>query len=273
MPELPEVETTLRFIRPRVINQRVTNVIIRQPSLRYRIPADLSLIIVDNKVKSLVRRAKYLVFNFDKGNLLIHLGMSGNLRITNISSKLQKHDHFDIIFGATVMRYNDPRRFGCIVWEEDGVKDRVRGSLLDKLGIEPLSNKFTAEKLFGLMQGKNTPIKQFIMDARFVVGIGNIYASEILWRSRISPLRSTKECLKDECQVLCSSIKEVLNKAIKSGGSTIKDFYGADGKPGYFALQLNVYGKEGKKCPTCSYKIKRVMQGQRATFYCDNCQL
>ena len=268
MPELPEVETTLRFIRPRIMNESVTNVIIRQPSLRYKVRDDLPGILKSKKVLNVSRRAKYILLNFTHGNLIMHLGMSGSIKIADTNHPLHKHDHVDIVFTNLIMRYNDPRRFGCIVWEGE----KQEKSLLNNLGVEPLTKIFNGELLYRLTRGRSTSIKQFIMDSKFIVGVGNIYASESLWEAKIDPTKPAKECSINQCAYLSDAIKQILNKAIKAGGSTIRDFKGADGKPGYFALQLNVYGKEKESCPACGSAIKRIVQGQRASFYCDTCQ-
>lgn len=268
MPELPEVETIVRSIREKIIHRKVSDTIVRQRSLRYKITPNIKKILGGQETHEISRRAKYILIKLDKGSLIIHLGMSGSIKITDAAEPLEKHDHFDLVFDDLILRYNDPRRFGCILWEEDIETSR----LLTKLGVEPLSDEFNGDYLYRITRGRRKNIKQFIMDAENLVGVGNIYASEALWKSCIAPDKVADSCSIKQCELLVQFIKNTLESAILSGGTTIKDFKSTDGKLGYFARELQVYGKEGDPCPRCNSIIKRIVLGQRSSFYCTNCQ-
>ena len=269
MPELPEVETTKRGIEPYIINNHVVDIQLRHTQLRWPIPQDLLAHIKNEKVISIDRRAKYLLLNFTTGTLLIHLGMSGNLRICPLGSAAQKHDHADFIFPDCLLRFTDPRRFGAILWL--GLQPQL-SPLLNKLGPEPLSNDFNSQYLYTLAKGRKLPVKQFIMDQKVVTGIGNIYATEALFTAGISPTRCANNISQKRYQLLVDTIKDILRLAIQQGGTTLKDFVGGDGKPGYFQQTLHIYGKAGEKCPHCQTPLKTVKLGARTTVYCHKCQ-
>jgi len=269
MPELPEVETSRLGISPHLINKPVTDVVLRHTQLRWKIPQDL-LSLIENKILiSIARRAKYLLFNFSTGTLLIHLGMSGSLRICPINSVAQKHDHVDIIFSDCLLRFTDPRRFGAILWL--GLTPELC-SLLSKLGPEPLSSDFTAQSLYQLAKNRKLPVKQFIMDQKVVTGVGNIYATEALFIAGIKPTRAVGNISEKRYQVLVDAIKDILEKAIQQGGTTLKDFVGSDGKPGYFQQTLQIYGKAGQNCPVCATALKALKLAARNSVYCPSCQ-
>ena len=270
MPELPEVETTLRGISPCITGQTVRKVIIRDGRLRWPVPRQLNKYLSGETIKHVQRRGKYLLINTASGTVIIHLGMSGNLRITDASQKAVKHDHVDILFeNNTCLRFHDPRRFGCVLWTK---KDPLDHKLLSTLGVEPLDNDFTGEYLYDRSRGKKVAIKQFLMNSKIVVGVGNIYASEALFLAGIHPLRSASRISSDRYDLLAQVIKKVLHSAIKQGGTTLRDFVSSEGKPGYFKQQLNVYGREGEDCTVCGAPIKQIRQGQRSTYYCSQCQ-
>ena len=269
MPELPEVETSKRGISPHIIDKPICDVQLRHTQLRWPIPQNLLIHIKNEKVISIERRAKYLLINFATGTLLIHLGMSGSLRICPLGSTPQKHDHADFIFPECLLRFTDPRRFGAILWL--GLQPEL-SSLLNKLGPEPLSEAFNSQYLYTTAQGRKLPVKQFIMDQKVVTGVGNIYATEALFISGINPSRSAGNISQKRYQILVDIIKEILQQAIKQGGTTLKDFVGGDGKPGYFQQTLHVYGKAGEKCPNCDTPLKTVKLAARTTVYCSKCQ-
>ena len=270
MPELPEVETTLRGISPHIKNKVITQVNIYNGNLRWPIDKHLNHKLADKKLLNLTRRGKYLILEFDNGSLLLHLGMSGSLRISTAKTPLEKHDHFEIIFNNKKrLRLRDPRRFGSVLWTED---DWQNHKLLISLGPEPLTDEFNLEYLYEKSRNKSVAIKSFIMNSHIVVGVGNIYASEALFRSGIHPTRQTKRISKQRFETLIIAIKEILKKAIDEGGTTLKDFTNAEGKPGYFAQQLNVYGRGDQPCHVCSTKIKNKVISQRATYFCPSCQ-
>ncbi len=269
MPELPEVETTLRGISPHIVKQTVKQVIIRRPNLRWPIPTELPNLITAQRLLNITRRGKYLLFEFANGHAMIHLGMSGNLRIVDASSSANSHDHFDWVFGKLALRYHDPRRFGCLLWIEGNPEEH---SLLNKLGPEPLTDTFTAEYLFERSRKRSQAVKQFIMDSHIVVGVGNIYANESLFMSRIKPIRKAGTLTRKNCEDLVSDIKLILQRSIDQGGTTLRDFVGGDGKPGYFKQQLLAYGRGGEACTNCDKALKEVRMGDRTTVYCVNCQ-
>lgn len=270
MPELPEVETTLRGISPHCLGERVNKIIIRQAKLRWPIPQKIKKLLVGETLNRITRRAKYLLLQFDTGTLLIHLGMSGSLRIVPAKVAAEKHDHFDVVFNNGIcLRLRDPRRFGAVLFTSE---DPFTHKLLATLGPEPLTKAFDTEYLFSASRGKSVNIKQFIMNSKIAVGIGNIYASEALFLAGIHPKRIAGKISRQRYQYLVHAIKSVLSDAIAQGGTTLRDFTSSDGKPGYFAQQLNVYGREGETCPQCGRAIKHIVQGQRASYYCGTCQ-
>lgn len=270
MPELPEVETTRRGIAAHLVGQRITGCVVREPRLRWPVDPRLDGLLRDREVRSVGRRAKYLIVTLDRGSLIVHLGMSGSLRITSGNTAPRKHDHVEIQLGdGRVLRYHDPRRFGSI--------HHVSGSphehpLLRDLGVEPLSEQFDGALLHAAARGRRASVKQFIMDAHVVVGVGNIYASESLHLSGIHPARAAGRIALARYRVLADIIRGVLERSIEQGGTTLRDFVNETGEPGYFAQDLSVYGRDGKPCKRCGSAIRSRVIGQRSTFYCPHCQ-
>lgn len=270
MPELPEVETTRRGISPHVVNKPICAVAIRQQRLRWPVPAGLEQELVGKRITAVGRRAKYLIFRLEHGCVLLHLGMSGSLRIVSASAPAGKHDHVDIVFNdGRCLRLRDPRRFGSIHWTG---RDPLQHPLLRDLGPEPLGQDFGAAHLHALSRRRTQSVKTFIMDSRTVVGVGNIYASEALFRSGIHPLRGAGNISLKRYRALAGAIRDVLNAALDKGGTTLRDFVGGDGSPGYFGLELDVYGRAGEPCRNCAGSIRQVRLGQRSTYYCPRCQ-
>jgi len=270
MPELPEVETTRRGIEPHVLGRTVASAVIRQTQMRWPVPEELKEKLAGNTIQELRRRGKYLLFKLEGGTLILHLGMSGSLRIVAADAPVKKHDHIDIIFDpATVLRYHDPRRFGCLLWAEG---DPDAHPLLAELGPEPLSPGFDGDYLHRNAQGRTCAVKTFIMDSHLVVGVGNIYANEALFRAGIDPRRAAGRVSQARYLRLAQCIREVLGEAIIQGGTTLRDFVNASGKPGYFQQTLAVYGREGEPCRQCAAPIRCVRLGQRATYFCGHCQ-
>ncbi|MDH5572299.1 MAG: bifunctional DNA-formamidopyrimidine glycosylase/DNA-(apurinic or apyrimidinic site) lyase [Gammaproteobacteria bacterium] len=270
MPELPEVETTLRGITPYLLQQTVKQVIIRNKNLRWPITRSLAADIKNQTIQSLQRRGKYLLLNTEAGSLIIHLGMSGSLRILPASTAPQKHDHFDLITTqGQCLRLHDPRRFGAVLWTR---KSPFEHKLLKDLGPEPLTDEFNSPYVFNRSRGRKQNIKVFIMDSKIVTGVGNIYASEALFIAGIHPARAAGRIALARYETLVQSVKEVLLAAIQQGGTTLRDFTQSDGKPGYFKQQLNVYGRAGESCHRCGSEIKHRVLAQRATYFCPQCQ-
>ncbi|MDO8988316.1 MAG: bifunctional DNA-formamidopyrimidine glycosylase/DNA-(apurinic or apyrimidinic site) lyase [Sideroxyarcus sp.] len=270
MPELPEVETTLRGIAPHLIQRRVIGVVIRNPSLRWPIPDNLPQLLHGQTVRDLRRRAKYLLIAFDHGTLILHLGMSGSLRIQPAGTPAAKHDHFDLLLDTgQLLRLRDPRRFGAVLWHEG---DIAQHPLLATLGPEPLGQDFDGEYLHRAIRSRSVAIKQALMDSHLVVGVGNIYANEALFRAGIRPQLAANKLSLPRCRRLAQNIKEVLLEAIRQGGSTLRDFVHSDGGSGYFQQTYFVYGRTGEPCRVCNTAIKQIRQGQRSTFYCPVCQ-
>jgi formamidopyrimidine-DNA glycosylase len=269
MPELPEVETTRLGISPWIVGKKIKKVIIRERRFRWKIQDDLEKKLEGKKIQSIKRRAKYLIFDTDYGSAIIHLGMSGSLRIIKDTEPPNKHDHVDFLFNNGMgLRLHDPRRFSSLLWTMD-VSSHF---LFLKLGVEPLSKDFTETYLNLKAKKRRIPIKQFIMNAHIVVGIGNIYASESLFQAGINPKTQTGRISKKRFSILVKSIKNILESAIKAGGTTLRNYYKTDGDPGYFKQYLYVYGRKGKPCHICKRKISSITIGQRSTFYCKNCQ-
>lgn len=269
MPELPEVETSRRGIAPWIEDQTVTELIIRERRLRWPIPASLEKNLSDQKIHTVRRRAKYLLFDTNQGSAILHLGMSGSVRIIDSLEPAAKHDHVDIRFdNGKALRFRDPRRFGSLLWALNAEEH----ALLRDLGPEPLSADFDAHYLWNKSRGRRVTIKQFIMNASVVVGVGNIYASEALFGAGIHPKRAAGRVSAERLATLVTSIQSVLERAIKAGGTTLQDFYGGDGEPGYFKQQLNVYGRDALPCRMCKTEIRAIVLGQRSTFYCHHCQ-
>ena len=277
MPELPEVETTRRGIQPYVEGHTVIKVIVRQPNLRWKVPDEIHAM-EGASIVSVRRRGKYLLLECalnskqqqQTGTAIIHLGMSGSLRIVDASQPPEKHDHIDIVVDTgKAIRLRDPRRFGALLWTTD---DPLKHKLLRSLGPEPLSADFNLEYFYQQSRGRSVSIKQFIMNTHVVVGVGNIYACESLFRAGISPKRVAGKTSKKRYQKLLQMIKAVLSEAIEQGGTTLRDFVQAEGNPGYFQQKLFVYGRANLPCLVCGSKIKQITQGQRSTFYCSHCQ-
>jgi formamidopyrimidine-DNA glycosylase len=269
MPELPEVETSRRGIAPWVEQQEVRDVIIRDRRLRWPVPEDIDNCLPGQQIRSVGRRAKYLLFDTAAGTAIMHLGMSGSVRIIDGGEPAGKHDHVDICFGSgKALRFRDPRRFGSLLW----AKDPAQHALLKDLGPEPLSDEFSSEYLWRRSRGRKVAIKPFIMNASIVVGVGNIYASEALFRAGIHPRRAAGRVAAKRFDRLADSIKSVLDRAIEAGGTTLRDFHGGDGEPGYFKQQLDVYDRNGMPCRVCETPIRSVVLGQRSTYYCKTCQ-
>ena len=270
MPELPEVETTRRGIAPHLVGQTITGIAIHQRQLRWPISADLEAGLTGQKVTAVKRRAKYLLLTTGHGTALMHLGMSGSLRIVSNNLPLKKHDHVDMqLSNGQCLRYHDPRRFGALLWLTEAPEQH---ELLRHLGPEPLSDEFDAEYLHARAQGRRTPVKTFIMDGRIVVGVGNIYASEALFMAGIRPTRAAGKISLKRYAKLVETIKQVLSEAITQGGTTLRDFVNSDGEPGYFRQYLRVYERKGESCRECSAEIRAIRLGQRSTYYCPKCQ-
>jgi len=267
MPELPEVETTKNGLKKILTKKKITKVEILNSNLRWIVDEAIRSKINNQTVRSFSRRGKYILFNLDKGHLMIHLGMSGKINVVDINEPLKKHDHFLLYFNNQVMRFNDPRRFGSIFYLKD-----LNHKLLNNLGVEPLEDSFHKNYLFENSRNKTQNVKAFIMDSKIVVGVGNIYACESLYNAGINPKTKSNKISKQRYLNLTENIKKVLNKAIKAGGTTLQDFAKVDGKPGYFSQELSVYGRENENCYNCNGKIKRIVQNQRSTFYCPKCQ-
>jgi formamidopyrimidine-DNA glycosylase len=273
VPELPEVETTRRGLAPHLEGAVITGVVIRNSRLRWPIADDMPL--AGQTILALHRRAKYLLINCGNGTLILHLGMSGSLRILPADTSPEKHDHFDLLLdNGCLMRLRDPRRFGAVLWHTG---DILTHSLLASLGPEPLKdarsqNEFDARYLYRASRGRNISIKQFIMDNHVVVGVGNIYASESLFIAGVNPQLGTGKLSMARCIKLVDAIKTVLSAAIEAGGSTLRDFVNASGNPGYFQQQLWVYGRAGAPCHICGTPVMQIKQGQRSSFYCRHCQ-
>ena len=270
MPELPEVETSRRGIEPHLKNRTITNIIIRQHKLRWPIPKDLPSLAKGKKILDVCRRAKYIYLKLDNGNIIIHLGMSGSLRICTNKTPPEKHDHIDITVSSNkILRLRDPRKFGCVLWEPADINQH---RLISPLGPEPLEDVFNAEYLHKKASKRQCSIKSFIMNSHIVVGVGNIYASESLFRAGINPKRKAGNISLSRMKKLVEAIKLTLELAIEEGGTTLKDFTGINGQPGYFAQKLLAYGRNGKKCMSCDGIIKQITQQARSTYYCSTCQ-
>ncbi len=270
MPELPEVETTARGISPHITQQIIKQLIVRQPRLRWPVPENLAETLTNLTLRSVSRRAKYLLFTTDAGTVLVHLGMSGSLRIVPEGKPLQAHDHIDFVFkNGTVLRYNDPRRFGAVLWS---AQDPLQHALLKDLGPEPLLPDFNGDYLYQHAKKRLTPVKSFIMDSHVVVGVGNIYANEALFMAGISPRRQAGNISLLRYQRLVDCIKTVLQNAIQQGGTTLRNFVNEAGNPGYFKQQLRVYGRANMPCKQCLQPLTEVRISNRSTVFCRHCQ-
>ncbi len=268
MPELPEVETTLRGISPYLLHRRIEAIEVREPRLRWPVSIRVSNA-VGQRVESLRRRAKYLLVGLEQGTLMIHLGMSGSMRVLTTPEEPARHDHFDIVTADSVLRFNDPRRFGSLLWADSPVGSHP---LLAALGPEPLSAEFCGRYLRDRSRGRKLAVKSFIMDGKVVVGVGNIYASEALYMAGIHPTRPAGRVSLARYEGLAAAIRDVLGRAIEQGGTTLRDYVNGNGTPGYFAQELLVYGRTGEPCFQCGSAIRQKVIGQRSSFYCVDCQ-
>jgi formamidopyrimidine-DNA glycosylase len=276
MPELPEVEVSRRALAPFVVGRRVRSVIVRESRLRWPVPELLAATLADRCIESLERRGKYLLWRFEHGTLISHLGMSGTWRVHAGSvPSAGAHDHVDIVIAGddrVVLRLTDPRRFGALLWHPSAHGKIETHPLLGHLGPEPFGQGFGGERVYMFTRGRTAAIKQVLLAGAMVVGVGNIYAAESLFRAGIDPRRAARRLTRAQCERLAAEIRAVLTEAIAVGGSTVRDFIGADGAQGYFMLDAFVYGREGEPCRLCGTPIRRILQGQRATCFCPHCQ-
>ena len=268
MPELPEVETTLRGIAPHLAGRQIRAIEVRDPRLRWPVPASVQRA-VNRPVLGLRRRAKYILIDFDDGSLMLHLGMSGSVRVLEPGTPPGLHDHVDLVTDDALVRFNDPRRFGSLLWVDAPVE---RHALLAGLGPEPLESQFDGDHLWRLSQGRRLAVKSFVMDGHVVVGVGNIYASEALFMAGVHPTRPAGRVSRGRYQGLAEAIRDVLGRAVREGGTTLRDFSDTDGTPGYFARNLLVYGRAGQPCFQCGAEVRQKVIGQRSSFYCVRCQ-
>lgn len=273
MPELPEVETTRRGLAPHVEGRRITAVTLRRPDLRWPIPGEVARLLPGQRIDAVRRRAKYLLLDTAAGSALLHLGMSGSLRVLPADTPVRPHDHVDLALeggrqGPRVLRFNDPRRFGCLLWQPPGQTHE----LLAGLGPEPLSDTFDGDYLFAMSRGRSAPVKTFLMDQRVVVGVGNIYVAEALFAAGVSPLRAAGKVSRERYLRLADEVRRILGHAIARGGTTLRDFIAPDGAPGYFEQELSAYGRGGEPCPRCGRALKQASIGQRTTVWCGHCQ-
>lgn len=270
MPELPEVETTRRGIEPHIVDQRIAALAVRQRQLRWPVPRGLERAVDGQRIHSVRRRAKYLLIELDTGTLILHLGMSGSLRILPTDTPPGRHDHVDLeLTNGQCLRLTDPRRFGALLWTDNPPEEH---KLLRDLGPEPLSGAFNGDYLFALSRGRKAAVKSFIMDSHVVVGVGNIYANESLYLAGIHPTRPAGRISRERYARLVDAIKLVLTQSIEVGGTTLRDFTGGDGKPGYFRQSLRVYERAGQPCRGCGEPVRLKRIGQRSSYYCSHCQ-
>jgi formamidopyrimidine-DNA glycosylase len=270
MPELPEVETTRRGLEELLVGRTVITVHVHNPALRWPVPHGLAKVLAGRRVLAIGRRSKYLLVQCDGGTLIIHLGMTGHLRVVPAAEALRKHDHVELrLDDGRALRFNDSRRFGAVIWTPD---DPAEHPLLKNLGPEPFAAGFTADYLARRAQGRRIAVKPLLMDAGMVVGVGNIYASEALFRAGIDPRRPAGKISRPAFQRLVTAVRAVLDEAIAAGGTTIRDFANSDGEPGYFRINLRVYGRTGAPCVVCGAPVRQVRLGQRSTYFCPKCQ-
>jgi formamidopyrimidine-DNA glycosylase len=272
MPELPEVEVVRLGISPYVTDRIVHHAVVRRPNLRWPIPTDLTTLLAGQRVLGTARRSKYLMLEFESGWLMVHLGMSGVLQWLPLEQPLRLHDHVDIVFEKGLLRLNDPRRFGAVLWHPRSQGDVGQHLLMVNLGIEPFDPAFSGEHMYRLSRGRNVAIKQLLLSGMLVVGVGNIYASESLFKAGIDPRRAAGKVSKLRYQRLAEVIRQTLADAIELGGSTLRDFRGASGDAGYFQSNHLVYDKAGEPCSQCATPIVQLVQRQRSTYYCKVCQ-
>jgi formamidopyrimidine-DNA glycosylase len=269
LPELPEVETTRRGLEPHARRRRVVRLALYERRLRWPVPARLPALVAGQRLKRIGRRAKYLLLELESGTLLLHLGMSGNVRVVPATQPRRLHDHFDLVLDSgKALRFNDPRRFGSLIF----TRDPARHPLLARLAPEPFAAAFDADYLYRVTRRRRVAIKQLLMNSQLVVGVGNIYASEALYRARLAPRRQARSLTRAQAAQLVKAVRAVLAQAIRSGGTTLRDYLGADGAPGYFRQRLYVYERAGKPCRRCGTPIRAISQGQRSTYYCPGCQ-
>ncbi|MDX1499357.1 MAG: bifunctional DNA-formamidopyrimidine glycosylase/DNA-(apurinic or apyrimidinic site) lyase [Woeseiaceae bacterium] len=269
MPELPEVETSRRGIEPYLVGERIDDVVVRNRRLRWPVSPDVDAKLPGQTIEAVDRRAKYLLVRTTGGTAVVHFGMSGSVSIVGKDQPAAVHDHFDLVLGSGLaLRFRDPRRFGSLHWAADPASHW----LLERLGPEPLGEEFTGEYLWRRSRGRRLSVKPFIMDSSIVVGVGNIYASEALHAAGIHPRRAAGRIARPRYDRLVAAIRSVLERAIAAGGTTLRDFYGFNGQAGYFQLELDVYAREGQPCRRCERPVTAVVLGQRATYYCKNCQ-
>ena len=271
MPELPEVETTRRGIERAAHGRRIAELRIYEHRLRWPIEPTMPVQVIDQQIAAVERRAKYLLLRLTRGTLILHLGMSGSLRLLPQDTERLKHDQFDLFLDSGMsLRFNDPRRFGSLHFT---IEDPAQHKLLRSLAPEPFDREFNTDYLYRITRGRRAAIKQVIMNGRLVTGVGNIYASEALFRARINPRRSARRLTRVECKRLVRAVRAALQAAIKAGGTTLRDYVGTDGNPGYFQQKLFVYERDGKPCRVCDNLIRKLTQGQRSTYFCPDCQL
>jgi formamidopyrimidine-DNA glycosylase len=270
MPELPEVETTRRGLEPHVVGRRIRDVVVRNRNLRWPVPRNLARTLRGEEVRGIRRRGKYLLFDMRNGHLLVHLGMSGRLTLVPEGEPARKHDHVDVRFeGSRAMRLTDPRRFGAMLWLADPAEGHA---LLKGLGLEPFDEAFDGTALHQLARGRKVAVKNFLMNARVVTGVGNIYASEALFRARVDPRTPAGRISAARWERIATAVRDTLSRAVEKGGTTLRDFASAEGEAGYFLAECAVYGREGKPCRRCRTPIRAIRQGQRSTFFCPTCQ-
>lgn len=276
MPELPEVEVTKQGIEPYIQGQKVTDVKIYDGRLRWPVPKNLAKILIGQKVHQIKRRGKYLLFRMDDGHLIIHLGMTGVLRVMTSKDELKKHDRVEIAFGKKLLRLHDPRKFGAVLWSPDEDGEIEKHPLIAKLGVEPFSDEFSGDRagylLYEHAKGRQIAIKQWLLSGQAVVGVGNIYCSESLFMAGIHPEMPAGNLTLPRAKKLAESVKDTLSRAIKAGGSSLKDFVDSHGDPGHFMLQTKAYDRAGLPCVQCNTPIKQITQGQRSTYFCSKCQ-
>lgn len=272
MPELPEVEVTRRGIAPHIEGRILRGLEVRNPNLRWPVPANLAVLTLGRTVLETARRGKYLLLRFNNGTQLIHLGMSGSLRVVEPGFMPALHDHVDWIFDDCVVRLHDPRRFGAVLWHDDAAGPVLSHPRLAGLGIEPFDPAFSGALLHQQTRSRATAVKQVLLSGEIVVGVGNIYASESLFRAGIHPRTPASRISRKRYDRLADEIRATLTEAIAAGGSSLRDFVGSDGNSGYFQIDSRVYGREGEPCRGCGGPIRKIVQGQRATYYCPRCQ-
>ncbi|MFU1926439.1 bifunctional DNA-formamidopyrimidine glycosylase/DNA-(apurinic or apyrimidinic site) lyase [Bordetella hinzii] len=273
MPELPEVETTRRGIDAVITGQALRRLVVREPRMRWPIPADLPALLADRPVLATDRRGKYLLLRFEHGVQIVHLGMSGSLRRVAMDEAPRKHDHVDWVFDHAILRLHDPRRFGAVLWHPATTGPVEAHPLLVSLGIEPFDPRFDGKWLHDHFRGKRVAVKQALLAGHAVVGVGNIYASESLFRAGIDPRLPAGKVSRPRCDRLADAVRATLADALASGGSTLRDYVGATGEPGaYFTIHAAVYERAGQPCRVCGTPVRRIVQGQRATYFCPHCQ-